>query len=92
MNELEAIATLLGGFAVVLGGIFAVLKVVYRRGADERESTNATRENTQAVKELADSMRDFKDYTVASLHDVAISHERLVARVDVIETKLKDRS
>lgn len=89
MNTAYVISALVVALLAVLGGGAGALKAVYKRGGEERESTNATRENTAAVKELATSMREFKDYTVASLHDVAISHERLAARVDVIETKLK---
>lgn len=91
MNTAYIISALVVAVLALLGGGGSALRAVYKRGGEERESTNATRENTAAVKELANSMREFKDHTLSSLHDAAINHERLAARVDVIETRLKDK-
>lgn len=90
MNWSE-IATVVLGALGLIGGIFTVLRLIYKRGGDERSWVTAIEENTSAVKDLNVSFRDFKDTTVAAMHQQAIDHEKLVARVGVIETKLRGR-
>lgn len=86
------LASLAEGAMAILalaGGGWALFRLIYRRGGDERQWTRAIDENTAAVKDLAISFRDFKDTTVATLHAQSLDHERLSARVAVVEEKIK---
>jgi hypothetical protein len=89
MNSVLVGVEILLAVCTVVAGVFGVTKLVYRRGGDEREWVTAVHDNTAAQKELAIGLRDFKDYTVTSLHDLAISHEKLAGDVAVIKEQLK---
>jgi len=89
MNLLVAIAELVLAACGLIGGGFAFARFVYKRGGDDRELVKAVNENTTAHHELAISLRDFKDYTVTSLHDLSISHERLAGEVAVIKEQIR---
>ncbi len=91
MNDLGIIATAVMGVIALLGGATAIAKHLYKRGGDERQWTTALDENTASNKELSSELRDFKSFTVDKLHTQSIDHERLVARVDVIEEKLRGK-
>ena len=88
MTDLEALATIVLGVLAVGGVAVAVLKLSYRRGGDEREWTKSIDANTESNRELVNGLRDFKEFTVTRLHEQAIDHERLKARVDVVETRV----
>lgn len=84
-----SIATIVMGFCALIGGGFAFMRFFYKRGGDERALVKAVDDNTAAQRELATSLRDFKDFTVAKLHDLAIGQERLVGEVAVMKEQIK---
>lgn len=87
-NLLGTISTVVVALGTLLGGGYALFRWLYRRGGDERELTAAVRSNTTAQHELASSLRDFKEFTVSGLHELALSHERLAAEVAVLKEKI----
>lgn len=87
MNWYE-LATVILAVLGLIGGVATIVRLIYKRGGDERSWVTAIDENTSANKDLAASFREFKDSAVSTMHQQALSHERLSARVDVIETKL----
>lgn len=89
MNLLAAIAELVLAACGLIGGGYALARFLYRRGGDERELAKAVVENTVATKDLNSELRGFKDYTVASFHDLSISHERLATEVAVIKEQIR---
>jgi hypothetical protein len=89
MNTSEAVATIVVAVLAVIGGVFAALKLVYRRGGDEREWTAALHENTASNKELSGQLGAFKVFTVDRLHAQALDHATLTARVDVLDTRVE---
>jgi hypothetical protein len=88
MNALEVAAAIIVPAIALLGGVTAVLKLAYSRGGDEREWKTALDNNTASNKELSGQLGAFKDFTVDKLHAQSIDHERLAARVDVVETRV----
>jgi hypothetical protein len=89
VSTLEILGTVTLALLGLFGGIFAVLKMTYKRGGEERAWATAIADNTDAARELASSFRDFKETTVAQLHQQSLDHERLVGRVAVMEEKMK---
>jgi len=75
----EAVATIVLAIVAVLGLGAAALGWFFRRGADERELAVAIRDNTNATSTLSQDLRDFRDYTVSTLHQYDIRLTRLEA-------------
>lgn len=73
--------TAAGTVALAVVGVFglaaAFIKWFFQRGADEREFAVALRDNTEAVKELANEFRRFRDEVVEKLHTLDLRVTRL---------------
>jgi hypothetical protein len=64
---------------MLVGLIVAAGAWFYRRGGQERELAVVIRENTEATTTLSRDLRDFRDYTVETLHHHDIRLTRLEA-------------
>jgi hypothetical protein len=64
---------------MLVGIIVAGAAWFFRRGGEERELAVAIRENTTATSTLSQDLRDFRDYTVETLHRIDIRLTRLEA-------------
>lgn len=79
MNSFTDIATIALAVVAILATIAGVVAWFYRRGKEEQSFTESLRENTEANKEVAAELRDFRAETVKMLH-------ALDTRVTVLET------
>lgn len=71
------IATIVVACVAVIGLITAVIRWFFKRGADEREFSVALRDNTEAVRELAQEFRRFRDEVVEKIHSLDVRVTRL---------------
>ena len=63
------ISTVVLAVVGLLGVVGAIFGWVYRRAGSEHVTAVAIADNTAATRELTGELRDFKDHTVAALHD-----------------------
>jgi hypothetical protein len=77
--SLSSAAPIVMAFLMLVGIIVAGAAWFYRRGGQERELAVVIRENTTATTTLSQDLRDFRDYTVTTLHHHDIRLTRLEA-------------
>lgn len=86
------IATVILAVLAFAGIVVAAASWFYRRGGQERELAVAIRENTTATSTLSQDLRDFRDYTVETLHRHDIRLTRLEAPSNGSGAPVRDAS
>lgn len=71
------IAAIVVACVAVLTLTAAIIRWFFKRGADEREFSVALRDNTEAVRELAQEFRRFRDEVVEKIHSLDVRVTRL---------------
>lgn len=55
--------------AVIIGGGWALIRMIYKRGGNESAIVKALQDNTKSNQEVATELKDFKAETLATLRD-----------------------
>lgn len=87
MNSWGSWAEVVMAIVALLAMIAAIVTWFYRRGGHEAALTRSLEDNTEANREVASELRDFKAATINMLHDLDTRVTVLErTRVTVVET------
>jgi hypothetical protein len=70
VSRFADIATILLGFCAFLGFLGAIAAWLYKRGGHERAYTDALERNTEANREVATKLDEFKSVVLEMFHEL----------------------